>query len=156
MLKVLKEDKDGVWVVRLSGSIDETIDFDQSIGTPPTELHVYCKEVARINSTGVKGWIKYFQAQMAKGLKLKFFDCSPSIVQQINLIVNFTAGGSVESISVPFSCEKCSAELIGVFSVADLKQMNMQIPDQTCTKCQGKALFDDIASEYFGFLMRKN
>jgi anti-anti-sigma regulatory factor len=154
MLKVSKEEKDGLWVLRLTGSIDETTDFDQLLGTPPAEAHLYCKEVSRINSTGVKGWIKYFQAQTAKGTKIKFYECSPSIVQQINLIINFTAGGSVESLSVPFSCVNCSAELIGVFTIEVVKKLNLEVPDQVCTKCQGKALFDDIVTEYFGFITR--
>ncbi|MGZ3687060.1 MAG: hypothetical protein ACXWP5_09035 [Bdellovibrionota bacterium] len=154
MVNVIKEQKGNVLVVRLSGSIEESVNFDQLIGPPPAELHVNCKEVPRINSVGVKAWIKYFQGAQAKGTKLKFLECSTAIVEQINLISNFTCGGIVESIFVPFSCTSCKSELVGLFKTEDLKKLQLKLPDLKCTKCGNKAVFDDIPEEYFGFLMR--
>ena len=154
MLNVIKEQKGNVLVVRLSGSIEESVNFDQLIGPPPAELHVNCKEIPRINSVGVKAWIKYFQSAQTKHTKLKFLECSTAIVEQINLISNFTCGGEVESIFVPFSCVSCKSELVGLFKTTDLKKMHTNLPDLKCTKCSGKAVFDDIPEEYFGFLLR--
>ena len=154
MVNVVKEQKGTALIVRLSGSIEESVNFDQVIGVPPAELWVSCKEVPRINSVGVKGWIKYFQSAQAKGTKLKFFECSTAIVEQINLISNFTCGGAVESIFVPFSCVNCKSELVGLFKCEDLKKLQLRLPDLKCSKCGGKAVFDDIPEEYFGFLMR--
>ncbi len=154
MVNVVKEQKGNILHVRLSGSIEESVNFDQLIGAPPAEMHVNCKEVPRINSVGVKAWIKYFQAAQSKGTKLTFLECSTAIVEQINLISNFTCGGRVESIYVPFSCTGCKSELVGLFKSDDLKKLNLQIPDLKCTKCGGKAIFDDIPEEYFAFLNR--
>lgn len=154
MLNVSKEQAGNVMVVRLSGSIEESANFDKLIGPPPAEMHVHCKDVPRINSVGVKAWIKYFQSAQAKGTKLKFLECSTAIVEQMNLISNFTCGGSVESIYVPFACESCKTELIGLFKTEDLKRINFQLPDLKCSKCSGKTVFDDIPEEYFGFLMK--
>jgi anti-anti-sigma regulatory factor/DNA-directed RNA polymerase subunit RPC12/RpoP len=154
VVNVIKEQKGNVLLVRLSGSIEESVNFDQLIGPPPAELHVNCKEIPRINSVGVKAWIKYFQTAQAKGTKVRFLECSTAIVEQINLISNFTAGGVIESIYVPFSCTNCKSELVGLFKTEDLKKMNMNLPELKCTKCAGKAVFDDIPEEYFGFLMR--
>jgi hypothetical protein len=154
VLNIVKEQKGNVLVVRLSGSIEESVNFDQLIGPPPAELQVVCKDIPRINSVGVKSWIKYFQGAQAKGSKIRFTECSTAIVEQINLISNFTAGGTVESIYVPFSCEKCRSELVGLFKTEDLKKMNYNIPDLKCTKCGSKAVFDDIPEEYLSFLAR--
>jgi anti-anti-sigma regulatory factor/DNA-directed RNA polymerase subunit RPC12/RpoP len=154
LVNVVKEQKGSALVVRLTGSIEESVNFDQLIGPPPGELWVNCKEIPRINSVGVKAWIKYFQSCQAKGTKLKFFECSTAIVEQINLISNFTCGGAVESIFVPFSCTGCKSELVGLFKCEDLKKIQMKLPDLKCSKCGGKAVFDDIPEEYFGFLMR--
>jgi anti-anti-sigma regulatory factor/DNA-directed RNA polymerase subunit RPC12/RpoP len=154
VLNVIKELKGTILTVRLAGSIEESVNFDQLIGPPPAELHVNCKEIPRINSVGVKAWIKYFQSVQAKGTKLVFKECSTAIVEQINLISNFTCGGSVESIYVPFSCTGCKAELVGVFKTEDLRRLQLKLPDLKCSKCGGKAVFDDIPEEYFGFLMR--
>ena len=150
----MKEQKGTALVVRLAGSIEENVSFDQLIGPPPPELHIVCKEITRINSVGVKSWIKYFQGAQAKGTKLRFQDCATAIVEQINLISNFTAGGVVESIYVPFSCTTCKSELVGLFKTEDLKKLNFKLPELKCSKCQGKAVFDDIPEEYFAFLMR--
>ena len=154
MVNVVKEQKGNLLVVRLAGSIEESVNFDQLIGVPPAELEVNCKEVPRINSVGVKGWIKYFQGVSAKGTKIKFTECSTAIVEQFNLISNFVCGGTVESIFVPFSCTGCKSELVGLFKTEDLKKLNLQLPDLKCSKCGNKAVFDDIPEEYFGFLMR--
>jgi anti-anti-sigma regulatory factor len=154
VVNVVKEQKGNVLVVRLTGSIEESVNFDQLIGVPPGELWVNCKEIPRINSVGVKAWIKYFQGAQAKGTQLKFFECSTAIVEQINLISNFVCGGLVESIFVPFSCTSCKSELVGLFKCEDLKKLQLRLPDLKCSKCGGKAVFDDIPEEYFGFLMR--
>ena len=154
MLNVVKEQKGSALLVRLSGSVEESVNFDQLIGPPPPELIVSSKEIPRINSVGVKAWIKYFQTAQAKGTKLTFIECSTAIAEQINLISNFTCGGTVESIYVPFACTSCKSELVGLFKTADLKKLNLKLPELKCTKCGGKAVFDDIPEEYFGFLAR--
>ena len=154
MVNVVKELKGNVLVVRLIGAIEESVNFDQMIGPTPGEMFINCKEVPRINSVGVKGWIKYFQGAVSKGTKLKFLECSTAIVEQINLISNFTCGGVVESIYVPFACTNCKSELIGLFKAEDLKKLNLKLPDLKCSKCGGSAVFDDIPEEYFSFLTR--
>lgn len=153
MLQVVKEQKGDTLLVRLTGSIEENVDFMTLIGMPQAKrMDVITKEVPRINSVGVKAWIKYFQSVASKGVQLKFIECSTAIVEQINLISNFACGGSVESIYVPFCCTSCNTELLGLFKADDLKKINFQLPDLKCSKCGGTASFDDIPEEYFGFL----
>lgn len=154
MIKVAKEVNGNILTLRLSGSIEETVNLDEMVGTTPPEVRVDCKEVTRINSVGVKGWIKYFQGLQAKNVKLTFFQCSTAIVEQINLISNFVCGGTVESIYVPFACTNCKAELIALFRTTDLNPDAIQLPELKCTKCSNKAVFDDIEEEYFAFLSR--
>ncbi len=157
MINVIKEQKGNSLTVKMAGSIEESVNFEQIIGPSPgagNELQVNTKEVPRINSVGVKAWIKYFQMVSGSGAKLKFIECSTAIVEQINLILNFTCGGEVESIYVPFTCTACKGELVGLFKTVDLKKMELQLPELKCTKCGGKATFDDIPEEYFAFLSR--
>ncbi len=154
MVNVTKEQKGNLLAIRLVGSIEETVNFDDLLGVPSGDIEINCKEIPRINSVGVKAWIKYFQGCQAKGIKISFIECSTAIVEQINLISNFTCGGSVESIFVPFSCTQCKSELVGLFKTEDLKKMELKIPDLKCSKCGNKAVFDDIPEEFFGFLVR--
>ena len=154
MINALKEQKGNVLTVRLVGAIEENVVFEQLIGVPPAALDVNCKEISRINSIGVKSWIKFFQSCQAKGTKLRFLECSTQIVEQINLISNFVCNGVVESVYVPFSCKKCHSELVGLFKTEDLKNMKFKLPLVKCNKCGGDAEFDDIPEEYFSFLSR--
>ena len=156
MVNVVKEQVGNILNVRLVGSIEESVSFDQLVGypSPPvTEMHVNCKGIPRINSVGVKAWIKFFQAIHAKGIKLKFLDCSTAIVEQMNFISNFRCGGEVVSLFVPFSCEKCHSELVGLFKADMIKKLQLKIPPLQCSKCGGRAIFDDVPDEYFGFMM---
>ena len=153
MVNVVKEQKGDVLVIKLNGSIEETVDFEKMIGPTSKEVHVSTKAVPRINSVGVKGWIKYFQSLSAKGVKIVFIECSMAIVEQINLISNFTCGGTVASLYVPYLCQNCGVESAAPYTVEQLKKLNFAVPDAKCPKCGGKASFDDIADEYFYFLM---
>jgi len=154
LLKANKEDRNGVLVVKLEGSVEESVDFHQLIGEVGTSLIVNCRGVPRINSVGVKAWIKYFHSLSQNGTQLQFEECSTAIVEQINLISNFTCGGQVTSIYVPFLCESCKHELVGLFTTDQLKQMDFELPTLKCSKCGAEAAkFDDIAEEYFSFLM---
>lgn len=154
MLNIVKEQKNGILSIRLSGAVDELANLDQLIGPPAPEMHVYCREVKRINSVGVKNWIRYFTSAKNRGSKLRFLECSIPVVEQINLISNFLAGGEIESLYVPYSCGKCKSELIGLFKVADLRNIGFKVPNLTCSKCGDKAVFDDIPEEYFAFSTR--
>jgi hypothetical protein len=75
-------------------------------------------------------------------------------VEQLNLIMNFTCGGTVESIYVPFCCTSCKKGLVALFKVEDLRRAKLKIPDVRCNHCAGTATFDDIHEEYFKFLAR--
>jgi anti-anti-sigma regulatory factor len=155
MVNITKNQQNDTLLVKISGSIEENVDFGQLIGIPTTpKMDVVLREVLRINSVGVKSWIKYFQSIAQKGIQLRFLECSTAIVEQINLISNFTCGGTVESIFVPFCCTKCNTELLGLFRCEDLKKINFELPNLKCSKCGGVAQFDDIPEEYFGFLQR--
>ena len=158
MLKVNQARKDNILSLRLEGTIDEDDDFTQVFGPQspalPGEIHVHCKDVSRINSSGVRSWIAYFQEFANRQVKLKFSECSPAITEQLSLIKNFNCGGLVESVYAPYACSKCHRQFVTLFKVDDLKGSWKNLPQATCPSCGGKAEFDDIPAEYFGFLAR--
>jgi DNA-directed RNA polymerase subunit RPC12/RpoP len=152
--EVKKEQVGEVQKLIFSGFLGEGVNLDQMIGSTQKQVSVYCKDLVRINSMGVKLWINFFSARTKQGAKLSFVECSPAIVKQINLISNFTCGGEVESIYVPFICTKCNSEFNALLMTAELRKNPNKDPEVTCTKCSGKATFDDIREEYFAFLVR--
>ncbi len=157
MLKARSGKKDKQFVVQLVGAVDDQADIANEIGNLPDgpyEMHVNCAQITRINSIGVKGWIKYFAGLAEKRVPLFFYDCSPCIVQQMNLVFNFGCGGKVISMQLPFTCDEGDHSFIMTFTVADIRRMNYEIPDQKCPKGDGTASFDDLPKVYFKFLMK--
>ena len=166
MVNVKKETKGSILVVRIMGSIEETVNFDQLLGAPHPEMEINCKEIPRINSVGVKAWIKYFQSCQAKGSKIRFVECSTAIVEQINLISNFTCGGKVESITIPFFCTHCKEQSTSIYTIEQLtalaKTEQLTALDKTdlfkdvkCTRCQCGLTFDDNFDTYLAAFFTK-
>jgi hypothetical protein len=152
MLTVNKQQTKAGLAVELLGTIEENVDFEDLIGSFAGELLVNCKKVTRINSVGVKTWMRYFLSVRARGIGLKFFDCSHPIIEQLNMISNFACGGEVVSILLPFSCIKCQNEFVASCSTDELKANGLKIPDVKCEKLACAAKFDDEPEEYLYFL----
>ena len=156
MITIQKEQNGNNLNIKMSGSFDESVDLFKLIGEPPFcgEMVVDCQGVKRQNSTGVKNWVKYFQYVNSKNTTVRFINCSTAIVDQFNLVANFGGGGKVESMFAPYSCVKCESELVALFKTEDIKRMQFKIPDGKCGKCSNKLVFDDIAEEYFAFMIK--
>ena len=152
MLTVNKQQTKSGLSVELSGAIEETVHFDELIGPVQGELIVKCRGITRINSIGVKTWIKYFQDLKTHGVNFTFTECSYSIVEQLNMISNFACGGEVVSVLLPFSCLKCQNEFVATCKTEDLKANKLQIPNVKCEKVDCGAQFDDNPNEYLYFL----
>jgi anti-anti-sigma regulatory factor len=150
MVNVVKERKGETLIVQFIGSIEENANFANLVGQIPKELHVNCKGVTRINSEGVKQWIKYFQAVQQKGVNLKFTEVSTVMIEQVNLISNFFVGAPIESFYAPYSCSVCTKEYICLIQTANCKADSP--PQQKCPQCNVELAFDDIVEEYFGFI----
>ena len=138
--------------VDLIGAIEESVSFENLIGPFTGQLTVNCRGVTRINSVGVKTWVKYFQNLKALGRKFRFIECSTAIIEQLNMISNFASGGEVVSLLLPFSCLKCQREFVANCKTEDLKKNNLQIPNVKCEKPECGARFDDDPDEYLYFL----
>jgi anti-anti-sigma regulatory factor len=154
MITVQKENLGKVINLKMNGSFDETVDLFTLVTETAPEMNIDCRGIKRINSTGVKNWINFFQTLSAKGVAVHFHNCSTAIIDQFNLVANFNAGGTVESLDVPYSCVSCEIELVSHFKVADLHKIQFKLPEGKCAKCSDKVVFDDDVNEYFGFLMR--
>lgn len=146
-----QQTKDGM-LVELAGAIEENVNLEQLIGPVAGELQVNCKGVTRINSVGVKTWMKYFQGLKTQSIKVKFLECSYPIIEQLNMISNFACGGDVVSILLPYSCFKCQNEFVATCTTADLRASGLQVPAARCEKPDCGAQFDDDPEEYFYFL----
>jgi DNA-directed RNA polymerase subunit RPC12/RpoP len=137
---------------RLAGTIDETSDLDRLLLNLPTSYTINCKKVERVNCAGVRNWMKFFRAQATKNAQYKFIECSPALVDQLNLVRAFPCGGEVVSVYLPYVCAPCKAQFFQLMPVQKLKLIYRNLPSPTCPKCTKAAQFDDVASAYFHFL----
>ncbi len=152
MLNVNKHEIEGGVQVELIGAIEENVNFEELIGAFQGTLFIKCRGVTRINSVGVKTWMRYFQALKAQGKVFKFLEISHPIIEQFNMISNFACGGETLSVCLPFSCGVCQKEFIALSSTADLKANALKVPDAKCEKPNCGAQFDDDPEEYLYFL----
>lgn len=158
MLNVFKELRNQTLNIRLVGSIDESVSFEDIMGKAGKSIIVRCQEVSRINSHGVRSWIKYFQAIIDDGIEVQFHECSPAIVQQLNLVGKFIPErAKIISICAPYFCASCKNHFTVVFKTEEISKISPQVPEKKCQKCGNtNAQFDDIESEYFGYFLNKN
>jgi hypothetical protein len=152
VLIVNKQQVDGGLQVELNGTIEENVHLDQLIGSFEGELTVKCRGITRINSVGVKTWMRYFQNLKTQGKNFRFIECSHPIIEQLNMISNFACGGEVTSILLPFSCSKCQNEFVVNCKTKDLKAGDLKVPAVKCEKTECAALFDDDPDEFLYFL----
>jgi anti-anti-sigma regulatory factor len=154
MANVTKEQKGNVTVARLTGNVDDTDDFFKSIGTPAGPLVINCRGINRINSVGVKAWIKFFGSLQQQKLPFSFEDFAPVLVENINMVQNFNCGAPITSVMVPYCCGSCNAPAFRVMKPEEIKAASFQPPAIACPKCGQESEFDDDPDEYFAYLQR--
>jgi DNA-directed RNA polymerase subunit RPC12/RpoP len=141
--------------IRLIGSMDERANFDEAFGSLPLYLKVLevnCRGIKGCNSAGVNPWISYF-SKRSKLTALRFVECSSVIVPYFGMLPNFACGGSVESVMVPFRCDRCKKNFEVELETEEMKNLMAQIAIQRCPTCSNLAKFDDIIEEYFRFML---
>src|SRR5690606_37822072 len=154
MLQIKLERNQEAYHVHLAGVVEEGTKFgsiDEVVHGG--DLYVYCRDVTRISSAGLREWIRFFSELKNRGERLTFHECSPVVVDQLNLFPNFLSGGKIESLYVPFACKDCGHSDSFLFSLTELKSQRFKLNDQKCSKCSGVSEFDDIREKYFGFFM---
>lgn len=152
MLNVTKEENSKPQKITLSGVIDETTKLDVLFGSVEKSLHIYCRDVSRINSNGIMGWVNYFSKFRQNRGTLKFFEVSPTLISALNCLSNFIVVEEVASLCVPFHCSKCNGTTLKIYTPKELKRLLPQIPTVPCDTCKEKAIIDENPEEYFSFL----
>lgn len=140
-------------ILELEGDIDQTTVFVGLFSPIVPKFTVSCEKVSAINSIGVKEWINFFTLLRKEGKVIRFEKCAPALVFQMSLFSNFIPLKEVQSIMIPFSCIKCKRELMVCQTVDELRESKLALPTVKCDKCGSPTEFDDIAEEYFNFLL---
>lgn len=148
--------------IKLSGTIDEDNQL-AAVSLPSAEhrdgpVFVDCGDIERINSRGVRDWIRWLDGLASQGHHLVLIDCAPPIVAQLNLVANFAGTSSrpsrIRSVQLPYFCARCDEEHVVTHEVRNLLagQADGAPPACRCATCGEAMDFDDIPESYFSFL----
>ena len=113
---------------------------------------IFCSEVKRINSMGIKHWITTFEKLRNEGKRIRFRELSVPLVIQSSFVRGMVSPKEVESFFVPFFCETCESEHVYPFTTEEVQKTQYQIPSRTCPKCEGPLEFDANPATYFTFI----
>lgn len=140
---------EGAWVA-LSGELTEASDFTPLLGTLPGSVTFDVAEIERINSCGVREWVKFIGALGSAGTALTLERCSVPFVAQLNMIANFRGNATVRSVFAPFYCPSCEHrhdQLVEVGPEA-IEVVRGTLP---CPSCGAQMEFDDLPESFFDF-----
>jgi eukaryotic-like serine/threonine-protein kinase len=151
-IKELGRSASTVWF-GLSGEITEENDL-QSMIDKSQGLHVLDLDlggVVRINSIGVRDWVKFALALQSSGRTLVLQKCSVPIVQQLNAIAGFKGNGIVASVFAPYYCRHCDTQSRRLIELSNTQALPDLEAAMNCPDCGKLMEFDDIAQSYLGF-----
>jgi hypothetical protein len=138
-------------LVWLRGDVTETVSFPELFKTPPGhDLILYLADVRRLNSFGVREWIRGMTAVLGPKQSMIWVECSYNVVQQLNMIQGFAGSACVCSVRAPFTCDKCGNQEERPVSVLD---WNGTVPDVACSKCGAPMQLDEEPESFFAFCM---
>jgi anti-anti-sigma regulatory factor len=149
--KIEIEEVGSVFIVRLKGQITEDSALLEVLAqSQGREVIVDSSGLTRINSCGVRDWVRWVKGLEERSNHMSFIRCSPVVVAQLNMISNFAGAGNVLSIQAPFLCTECSEEKFIVLESRDLAASSA-LPEVSCTSCGAIMEFDEIPESYFEF-----
>ena len=150
VLQIAKTDNPDHLHLKLSGIINEEAQLGFFKELPGgKKVVINTKEVARINSCGVREWILALKS-VPQGLEIVYEECSPAFMDQVNMITNFASGGTIKSLYIPYvcgSCDKKSEELCDL--EANMTADGLELPEVKCPGCQNAMELADDPEQLF-------
>src|SRR5262245_58478925 len=101
----------GVAGIKFVGTIDESFE-GKKLGMTATAdtLVLDLGGVKKISSFGIREWVDFATTAARVARSLVLIECTPKVVDQLNMVANFAGGGRVFSFYAPFRCDYCNAE----------------------------------------------
>src|SRR5262245_33231983 len=142
-----------VVMAQLAGMINEDNALDERLTAIKGKgVLIDLANIERINSCGVRDWIRFAQRLEAAGNALYLLRCSPVVVAQLNMVRNFCGErGHVVSFQAPYFCPNCDEERTETFESSKLNTNTNTEPAADCPTCGSRMEFDDLPDLYFAF-----
>ncbi len=135
-------------LVAVRGAITEATDFSAALAPGPRRVVVDLSGVERVNSFGVREWIRFLKGLKDVGVGCALDGVSVPMVRQMNMIPQARGGAEVRAIFAPYYCHACDDERT-VRLAAGARSAPEHAP---CPTCAAQMEFDDVPEAYFAFL----
>ncbi len=141
-----KEKRGTELVIALAGDVTEDADWDKLVSQIDAPQVVFdLADVKRINSCGVRDWLRMMRLLESKGVALVLDRCSVPIVHSLTMIGGFEGHGHVRSLFVPYYCGVCNTDSRRLHQVASGGDV---LDGEPCPKCRNVMEFDDLPELY--------
>ena len=144
--------------LKLAGTIDEAFDGKRLAATVKGgTLVLDVGEVKKISSFGIREWVDFVGSAGERVDALIFVECSPKIVDQLNMVMNFAGKGRVFSFYAPYRCDYCDVDKRVLLQV-DRDHDGIRAakpPERPCETCGNPCYFDEDATTFFSYLSQQ-
>lgn len=140
-------------VVELGNSINEDfVSMEKENLEGFERIIIDFNKVSIINSSGIREWVKFLDR--IRGKKIAYRNCTKIIVDQMNFIHDFLNKHiRVESIYVPYYCERCDRQEMKLFNLEEIVKGNrVDVLDVLCSVCKQSMELEELKKQYFGFI----
>ena len=111
--------------------------------------------VSKISSFGIREWVDFVVTAGKHTRTMILIECSPKVVDQLNMVANFAGTGRVFSFYAPFRCDYCDAEHRVLLQIdRDFEGIKAQKPaERPCLSCKEAMYFDEDGATFFSYLL---
>ncbi len=153
---------DTITLLSLAGTIDEQFDGKKLAASLKGRILVLdLGEVRKISSFGVREWVDFVRAAGERFESVILVECSPKVVDQLNMVMNFAGSGptaaKVFSFYAPYRCDYCDADRRILLQVdRDFDAIRgMKPPERPCPSCGNSEYFDEDPPSYLSYLAQQ-
>ena len=151
MLKIERIVRADWTVIKLSGALTEQggVQLLHLYSETAPKCVFNLRDIVSINSLGVRAWIMFLR-EFRVDREVEIDECPSIIVDQMNMLSNFTQKAAVRSVFVPMTCGGCNARTDVLLNKREFPKAGETVRPLRCKACGGSSTLDDDA--YFDFL----
>jgi anti-anti-sigma regulatory factor len=154
---VIEKFADGpVACLKFIGMIDEGFEGKKlGVTAAADTLVIDLGGVTKISSFGIREWVDFVTTAGKHTRSMILVECTPKVVDQLNMVANFAGPGRVFSFYAPFRCDYCDTEQRVLLQIdRDFEAIKaMKLAERPCLSCQESMYFDEDGATYFSYLI---
>ncbi|MEO8698525.1 MAG: hypothetical protein ABI867_00745 [Kofleriaceae bacterium] len=146
----------GIACLKFTGMIDEQFEGKKLGATAAGDVLVIdLGNVKKISSFGIREWVDFVGTAAKQVRSVVLIECSPKVVDQLNMVANFTGGGRVFSFYAPFRCDYCDSEHRVLLQIDKDHETikTMKLAERPCPSCREGMYFDEDGATFFSYII---